>query len=326
MFARMKFAMRVVFRALIAFSLCLSQAAPALAQTAESPELRERIALVVGNWDYKNLSPLKNPGSNSELVAEALRALGFDVSERQNLTKREFEEVVRDISGRAAGYESVLFYFSGHGFQLEGRNYLVPVDAKLRSPKRLREETIAFDDLVGQLHDTGRQTLFFLDASGANPIPEPADVGKREAGLAQIEQVRGTFVAFAAQPGNAADEGEGESSPFSLALAENMESEGISISDMMIRVRNTVEEQTQQRQTPWDQSSLRSQFYFKPLLENSESLTEDDLGLLTQLDPALREKFQKRFGLDLSGAAGGGAPVIATVRPTLRIEEADAEG
>jgi Caspase domain len=326
MSARIKFAMRVIFRAMIAFALCLLPAAPTLALPSANPEPQGRLAFVVGNWDYTNLIPLKNPGRNSELVAESLQNLGFDVSQRQNLTRKGFEEAIKEISGRAAGYESVLFYFSGHAFQLEGRNFLVPVDAKLGSPKRLREETIAFDDLVSQIHDIGRQTLFFLDASGANPIPKSTNAGKREAGLAQIEQVRGTFIAFAAQPGNAADEGTGENSPFSLALAENMEAEGISISDMMIRVRNTVEEQTQQRQTPWDQSSLRSQFYFKPLIENSESLTEDDLGLLTQLDPVLLDKFQKRFGLDLSGGAGGsGAPVIATVRPTLRIEEADPE-
>jgi Caspase domain len=324
MIARMKFALRVVFRAIIVFSLCIMPMSGSQAQSGNNLIEKPRLALVIGNSNYANLPTLKNPRQDAALVASTLRDLGFEVVERSDLTKKSFEAAIREVAKKASDHEAVLFYYAGHGFQLDGRNFLVPVDARLNDRKRIGDETLVLDDIIGKLHDDGRQTLFFLDACRNNPLPVSAKGEKLSEGLAQVETGRGTFVAFATQPGNITNDGAGAHSPFSLALVEHMETGGISISDMMIRVRNSVEEQTLDKQTPWDQSSLRSQFYFKPLIEDSETLTEDDLGLLTQLDPVLLEKFQKRFGLNLPETGAESAlPLIANVRPTLLIEEAD---
>ena len=314
MTARIIFAVRIVFRAVLSLALIHLQTAPLAAQTGGDLEPPPRLALVIGNSGYENLAPVDKAGPDSELVAETLRNLGFEVIELPNLSKKGMEEAVLKAAQAAPLQEAVLFYFAGHAFQLEGSNFLAPVDARLTSRQRLRDETVKFSDIVDKLRGEGRQSLFFLEAGG--PVPVPAGAGKVAQGLAEAEAeaVRGTFVAFAAQPGAVPVLAEDSASPFSLALAEHMATDGISISDMMFRVRNAVEEQTGLSQTPWDRSLLRAQFYFSPQVESSDSLTEEDLELLTVMDPALRKVFQKKFGLDLLDSA---TPVIANVRPGL---------
>jgi hypothetical protein len=272
------------------------------------------------------VTPLKNPGNDAKLIAETLRGLGFEVIEKTDLTLKGFRSTVDEVAKKAGQYESVLLYYAGHGFQIDGGNYLVPVDSKLRDRKKFASETIDLNGIIGKLEGENHNTLILLDACRDNPAKLEGAQSSIAAGLAQMETGNGTFVAFATQPGNVTRDGAGDNSPFSIALAEHMQTEGISISDMMIRVRNTVEERTAGQQTPWDQSSLRSQFYFNPVVETTDSLTEEDLALLEQLDPALREKFMKRFGLNLNeDGTGEGEEVVATVTPSLRIEADNAE-
>lgn len=318
----------IAMRLLAALALLTAQISASYSNTAD-PEQSEpsgRLALVIGNSAYRNVTPLKNPGNDAKLIAETLRSLGFEVVEKTDLTRKGFQAAVDEVSKKAGNYESVLFYFAGHGFQIEGGNYLVPVDSKLRDRKKFASETIDLASVIGKLEGENHNTLILLDACRNNPAKLEGSPTEMPEGLAQMETGNGTFVAFATQPGNITRDGAGENSPFSIALAEHMQTEGISISDMMIRVRNTVEERTAGEQTPWDQSSLRSQFYFNPVVEATDSLTEEDLALLEQLDPALREKFMKRFGLNLnSDGTAEGEEVVATVTPSLRIEADNAQ-
>lgn len=313
----------VAIRTVAATALLSAQISASYANTgdAEEQEPAGRLALVIGNSGYKNVEPLKNPGNDAKLIAETLRGLGFEVIEKTDLTRKSFQAAVDDIAEKAASYETVLVYYAGHGFQIDGNNYLVPVDSKLRDRKKFANETVDLNGIVGKLEGDNRNTLILIDACRNNPVSKDDAATDMPEGLAQMETGSGTFVAFATQPGNITRDGAGENSPFTIALAEHMQTEGISISDMMIRVRNTVEERTAGEQTPWDQSSLRAQFYFNPTVEETDSLTEEDLALLEQLDPALREKFMKRFGLKLNedGSAETGE-VVATVTPSLRIE------
>ena len=260
-----------------------------------------RLALVVGNSDYSGVSPLKNASRDARDVAEALERLGFEVTLLTDVRAEDFWDRVETFSTEAETAESTLFFYSGHAFQMNGSNYLVPVDAQLASRDAIRNETWNLDGIIARLQDRNRQTLIFLDACRNDPLPQSVRGTGAADGLARLQTGVGTFVAFATEPGAVTYDGAGEApnSPFTTALLEHIETPGISVSDMMIRVRNEVEERTLRRQTPWDQSSLREQFYFKPSVETRQELSEADFELLAQLPAEDRRKF-----LDLLRASG----------------------
>lgn len=259
-----------------------------------------RVALIVGNSNYNSVYSLKNAVSDSSSVSAVLSRLGFEVIEVSDVTRSEFSKALDKFSAAAQDAEAAVFYYSGHGFQLGGSNFLVPVDAKLNNRDTILKETLRLNDVIKAVQDKNRQTLIFLDACRNNPLPESVRGKTMVDGLAQLEAGTGTFVAFATQPGNITRDGAGDHSPFAAALIEHMETPGISISDMMIRVRNSVEVATLETQTPWDQSSLRNQFYFSPEEEVGASLTDEDKELLLSLPPALRNKFAAQFGIKFS--------------------------
>lgn len=293
---------------------------PALART--DADNGRRLALIVGNSQYESVYSLKNAVNDADAMAEMLGRLGFEVTILQNARHEQFETTIDNFAKDAEGAEAAVFFYAGHGFQLGGANYLVPSDAGLKSRDAIEKETLRLDSIIARLQARNRQTLIFLDACRNNPLPESVRGQNAGDGLAQVETGTGTFVAFATQPGNITVDGQGDNSPFTLALLEHIDTPGISISDLMIRVRNSVEERTLQQQTPWDQSSLRSQFYFNPEGEGSEALTDDDRELLMSLDPELREKFAQRFGLKIESVDDEAAdePLIPVITAAVSIE------
>jgi len=262
----------------------------------------KRLALVVGNSAYTGVSPLKNASRDATDISEALQRLGFEVTLLTDIGGEAFWEKIDAFSIEAETAESTVFFYSGHAFQMNGTNYLVPVDAKLTSREAVRTETWNLDGIIARLQDRKRQTLIFLDACRNDPLPASVrGSGTAADGLARLQTGVGTFVAFATEPGAVTFDGAGDApnSPFTTALLEHIEAPGISVSDMMIRVRNEVEERTLRRQTPWDQSSLREQFYFTPPVESKQELSEADYELLAQLPAEDRKKF-----MDLLRASG----------------------
>lgn len=257
----------------------------------------KRMALVVGNSEYDAVYSLKNAAKDAKDVAGKLKSLGFEVTLLTDTGDAAFRDQLETFASQAEGdyVESALFYFSGHAFQLDGVNYLVPKDAVLSSAEAIRTATWRLDEIVNRLESRNRSTLIFLDACRNNPLPESAR-GNSSEGLAKLETGSGTFVAFATQPNNVTADGAGDNSPFTEALLTHLATEGISISDLMIRVRNAVEDATFSRQTPWDQSSLRAQFYFKPRNEKA-MLSQADYEMLAGLDEETRNRL-----LDLMGA------------------------
>ncbi|MBY6153328.1 caspase family protein [Vannielia litorea] len=243
-----------------------------------------RVALVIGNAAYSDLQPLANPVNDAQGIASALERLDFQVTLITDAPKDRLAPVLDAFVASAEDAETVLFYYSGHAFQQEGRNLLVPADAGLKSPEALRGETWDFsEDIVARLAAPGRQSLFFLDACRNNPLPLSLRSEAGE-GLAKPDTGTGSFVAFATQPGAVARDGIGANSPFTLAMLKNMETKGISISDLMIALRGEVIEATHETQVPWDQSSLRAQFYFAPVEEQGATITEADLDAIGGLD------------------------------------------
>lgn len=278
----------------IAKGLRLCAAAVALWLGA-GPALAERLALVVGNGDYAVAPDLKNPVGDATAVAAALKGLGFTVTLLTDSGTAAFHDQMDRFVAGAEGAESVVFYYAGHAFQLSGVNYLVPVDAALDSRERLVRESWSLDAVIARLQSRSRQTLIFVDACRNDPLPQGVRGSGAEAdGLARVQAGVGTFVAFATAPGAVSADGVAgaDHSPFATALLKHLPEKGKSVSDMMIEVRNDVENATLRKQVPWDQSSLREQFYFVPPdAAAKQELSEADYELLAQLAPDERGQF-----------------------------------
>ena len=228
-----------------------------------------KLALVVGNEAYESLPGLATPAADAQDMARALRDLGFEVTLLTDVGPEVFQAVLGTFSKQAETAETVLFYYSGHAFQKDGVNHLVPISARLQSPEAIDSETWRLDDIAAKLKGGSGQLLLFLDACRDNSVPVAVQAGLGGKGLAQFDGGAGTFVAFATAPGSVAwDKQDGtENSPFTHALLAHLAQPGQNISDLMIDVRNDVEAATGGKQTPWDQSSLRAQFFFAPVAD-----------------------------------------------------------
>lgn len=251
--------------ALLALALWAAAAAfltPARASTASETGEPPRVAFVIGNQAYANFDQLKNAVNDAKLIAASLKRLDFEVVEGYDLTLAQMQDLFQNSRDLLTRAEAVTFYYAGHGFQIDGKNYLVPVDAELRSASAIASSTVRLDAVIGELQSPERPTLILLDACRNNPLPPTVELEERADGLAQIEAAVNTFIAFATQPGNVSNDGVGNNSPFATALARNLETPGLSISDLVIAVRNETREFTLGQQSPWDQSSLLAQFYF----------------------------------------------------------------
>ena len=229
----------------------------------------QRVALVIGNAEYRHTAPLRNPRNDAADVARALEGLGFDVIEGIDADKSAFGSMLREFAKAARGAEVTLFFYAGHGLQVEGENYLVPIDARLADEVDLDLEAFELAKFMRQMR--GGTNLVILDACRDNPLASnlvrsmgptrSAAVGR---GLGRVETGSGTLIAYATQPGNVADDGEGRNSPFTGALLAHIATPGLSVDALLARVTDDVMKGTGERQQPWRHSSLRKPFYFKP--------------------------------------------------------------
>ncbi len=229
---------------------------------ATLPALAEsRYALVIGNGAYKAVPELVNPPNDARDVADALKSLGFKVTLGVDLDRAGMRRAVAAFAEDAAGADVSLFYYAGHGLQVDGRNHLIPVDARLHDVADIESRTIPLDDVLGALKKAGGIHLVFLDACRSNPFAG-AGVALPAPGLARVGKLPGFFTAFATQPDNVAFDGAGRNSPFARALLGHLAAPGLDISSMMIAVRNDVFAATGGQQVPADESLLTRQFYF----------------------------------------------------------------
>ena len=250
----------VLTRVILALNLVLLVTLWAQALRAETA----RIALVVGNAAYAQISPLDNPGNDAGLVGGVLEEAGFEVTYLFDATQDELEAAVvrlgRDL--RAAGPETVgLFYYAGHGVQSLGKNYMLPVDAVVSDAADLGLVGVEADVVLRQMSSARNRTnIVILDACRNNPFA--ALQGLDEPGLAEMKAAPGTFLSYATGPGDVALDGLGRHSPFSAALAEAMQTPGRAIEQVFKQVRIEVFEETRGLQTPWDTSLLKTDFVF----------------------------------------------------------------
>ena len=207
---------------------------------------KDRYALVIGNSGYEHVEALANPVRDAADVADNLSKLGFQVTLGIDVDERRFERLLEDFTGASAGAGEVVFYYGGHGFQLGKANYLVPVDAALKTREAIAAETIPLDRVLKLLRGQDRLTVVLLDACRNNPLPENLRDRADAQGLAEIDTGGGDlFVAFATEPGKLALDGRGRNSPFAKALLTHMTRPGLGISEMMVDLRKDVYVSTQ---------------------------------------------------------------------------------
>ena len=270
---------------LFALAGLLAGIAPAAAE--------KRVALVIGNSAYENVPRLTNPSNDATDVAAKLKALGFEVVEGIDLGKRDMEKRIRAFAEALNGADVGLFYYAGHGLQVDQRNFLAPVDAQLKSESDLDFEAVQLDLVLKNMVRNAATSLVFLDACRDNPLAaklaqvgRSLDVGR---GLARIETPASMMIVYATEPGKVALDGAGRNSPFTGALLRHIDTEGASISDVMIAVRNDVLSETSGKQRPFESASLTGQFFFKPKPEQ----TADESSSSSAEIAVLREQIAK---------------------------------
>ena len=246
----------------------LLTAAPAHAQSATGTPLalsgpEQRIALVIGNSKYQNTVQLSNPGNDTKAVAQLLNSAGFEVISATDLGHNQMIQAVQEFSGRIAGRGPntvAMVYYAGHGVQLAGENYLVPVDAKISSEPDLVNGSLRLVDVMATLETIpSRVRIVILDACRNNPFPSLNDAGR---GLAIVDAPKGSIVAYSTAPGTEALDGAGDHSPFTAAFLRLANEKNLPIEQLFKRIRLDVGNSTDGQQTPWESSSLTGDFYF----------------------------------------------------------------
>ncbi|MBX3575800.1 MAG: caspase family protein [Rhizobiaceae bacterium] len=236
---------------------------------AEASAQSRRVALVLGNAAYESTAPLANPVNDAADLAAKLRAVGFEVIEGKNLGKRELERAVGEFADALTGASVGMLFYAGHGIQVDGRNYIVPTDARLDAAVKLQLEAVPIDEILDIMEQQATTSLVFLDACRNNPFARGNGLAtdrsaKALGGLAQFDASRGSFIAFSTSPGAVALDGSGRNSPFAAALLSHIATPGQSINDLMIAVRRDVIAATSGQQRPWEQGSLLERFAFVP--------------------------------------------------------------
>jgi uncharacterized caspase-like protein len=234
----------------------------------------KRVALVIGNGAYRAPLELTNPPEDARAVADALQRVGFQVIQGYDLKNADMTAKMKEFSRALEGSDVGLFYYAGHGMQVAGENYLVPVDAVLKDERDLEFDAVKLDAVMRQLLRDAKVKIVILDACRDNPLATQMSrsMGAARsrslnpmAGMAAIDtqSASGTMIAFATAPGTVASDGDGKHSPFTTALLMHLETPNLDIDLMMKRVRGDVSKATGDHQQPWTNSSLISEFYMK---------------------------------------------------------------
>ena len=239
--------------------------------SANSAMADKRIAFVVGNGAYKNVAQLPNPPVDAKAMAGVLRNVGFEVVEGVNLTRDKMTEKLLDFGKRAQGADIAVFYYAGHGIAIDGANYLLPIDADIKSEMDVKlGAAINVDITLDQTMGDAKVKLVFLDACRDNPFAARIKATATRSvsvqqGLAEMKSGEGTLIAFATGPGQTALDGqEGTNSPFTRALIAHITEPGVEIQQAMTEVRAQVNEETSKGQLPWGHTNLTGSVYLNP--------------------------------------------------------------
>lgn len=272
---------------------CLLMAATPV--TVKAQGRPERVAMVIGNESYARL-PLRNPVNDARAVAQALRAVGFTVMLRENAGYGVMVDSMREFLDRSSDAEVRLVYFAGHGAQFDGKNYLIPVDATLQHDKELTTKAANATELAAKLaQNKSGVNIMILDACREAPFPllstrNPLRARAVQPGLAGANAPQGTLIAFSTGPGGIAMDGPaGTNSAYTRHLVAHLSEPGLAVEQLFKRIRIGVARDTQQKQIPWETSSLMGDFCFRPAPDGSCPLASNAAGVPTD-GPAIAAK------------------------------------
>jgi uncharacterized caspase-like protein len=228
----------------------------------KASDSQRRIALVIGNANYQS-SPLRNPINDAEDTASALRNLGFQVTLGMDMTRKEMRRVIRAF-GESLNQGGVgLFYYAGHGMQVGGTNYLIPIGADIGLEDEVQDEAVDAGLVLRKMDSAGNaMNMVFLDACRDNPFARSFRSSFK--GLAQMDAPSGSLIVYSTAPGSVAADGEGRNGVFTKNLLAHLNESGVELSQMMKSVRSNVRKVTNGKQVPWESSSLEGNFYFSP--------------------------------------------------------------
>lgn len=241
---------------ILASSFAISTANPSLASQDS------RFALVIGNSDYAS-SPLRNPVNDATDISGVLRELGFTVTLETNASARAMKTSIREFGQRLRKGGVGLFYYAGHGLQVRGRNYLVPVGADIGSEADVEFEAVDAGRVLAQMEEAGNDlNIIILDACRDNPFARSFRSGSR--GLAKMDAPTGSILAYSTAPGRTAADGTGRNGLYTSVLLKHIATPGLRIEDVLKEVRKDVVAASADKQVPWESSSLTGDFYFSP--------------------------------------------------------------
>lgn len=223
---------------------------------------QQRLALVIGNNAYKD-APLLNPANDARAIAQALEASGFRVMLKIDATHKEMLGAVREFGSRLREGGQGVFYFAGHGMQIKGRNYLIPVGADIEREDEVAYQALDAQAVLDKMDTAGNGTnLMILDACRNNPFARSFRSSVQ--GLAQMDAPVGTLVAFSTAPGSVSSDGTGRHGLYTEHLLRTLKEPGLKVEDVFKQVRSAVRRESQGKQIPWESTSLEGDFYFTP--------------------------------------------------------------
>jgi Caspase domain len=234
-----------------------------------------RLALVIGNSNYQNATKLNNPSNDAHDLALVLRNLGFEVTEKEDQTSDQIKTLIKEFGARLTEKKGVgLFYFAGHGVQIAGKNYLIPIEAKNLRESSIEFEAVDVGRVLTQMEDADNGlNIVILDACRSNPFIQ--SWRSIEAGLAEINAPTGTLIAYATKPGKVADDGDARNGLYTSELIRWMKEPGLNIEEMFKRVRKSVAERSGGQQIPAEYTMLTGDFSFaSPVRSPTNVLTK----------------------------------------------------
>jgi formylglycine-generating enzyme required for sulfatase activity len=237
----------------------------------------QRVALVIGNSDYKKITPLRNPSNDAKDMAIALRSLDFEVTEKINLNRQQMAKAIYQFGKKLGKGVTGLFYYAGHGVQVEGRNYLIPLNAVIKDKDEVRYESINVERILHKMKSAGNLTnIIILDACRNNPFKGRGGFRDMSLGLARVDAPTGSLIVYATGPGEKAADGKGKNGLFTKHLLKNISRPNLDIALMLRDTRLGVMKDSirlgYQEQIPWESSSLLAPFCFAGCIEDTKSL------------------------------------------------------
>jgi uncharacterized caspase-like protein len=237
-----------------------------------------RYALLIGNEKYTNFPPLDNPVNDASDMKKALESVGFNVIHLTNAPdRRAMKEAVRKFTRQLKSGDVGLFFYSGHAVQVKGENYLIPTKVGLQSESEAEYDTLSANYVLSEMDDARNDfNIVILDACRDNPFKKTRSIGAK-GGLGEMGNPGGSMIAFSTAPGEVAQDGKGRNSPYTKRLKEAVKIPGLSVSDMFTWVRQKVQEDTNDEQTPWENVSLTGKFCFASCQDQAAKKREQEL-------------------------------------------------